>query len=198
MEIAMQTLCEKVTEHAAKLPEGAPISAKELLHLGSRAAVDQALSRLARRGTLLRVRCGVYVKPIETRFGKRAPSVAQTVSAFGRARGETIVRHGSAAANAMGLTTQVPIRTIYLTSGPSSSLKIGSQTVELKHASSKQLSAPNEPAGEAIRAMIYLGPSHVRRVLEKLSETEIQKVMSLRPMLPTPLAAEVSAYANHA
>ena len=32
------------------LPEGATLSAKALLHLGGRAAVDQALSRLARSG----------------------------------------------------------------------------------------------------------------------------------------------------
>jgi hypothetical protein len=194
----MQTLCERITAHAANLPEGTPISAKELLHLGGRAAVDQALSRLVRRGALMRVRRGVYVRPIETRFGRRAPSVSRIVNLLARLRGETITRHGAAAANGLGLTTQVPVRPVYLTSGPNSSLKVGGQMVELKHVPPKQLSAPNEPAGEAIRAMIYLGPAHVCRVLEKLSETEIKKVMSLRPVLPTNLAAEVSAFANRA
>jgi hypothetical protein len=33
--------------HAGGLPEGAAVSAKGLLHLGNRAAIDQALSRLA-------------------------------------------------------------------------------------------------------------------------------------------------------
>jgi hypothetical protein len=50
----MQTLTKRVLEHAAGLPEGTPLAAKELLHLGSRAAVDQVLSRLVRRGILLR------------------------------------------------------------------------------------------------------------------------------------------------
>lgn len=38
------------------LPEAATLSARELLHLGERAAVDQALSLLVRRGELMRVR----------------------------------------------------------------------------------------------------------------------------------------------
>ena len=50
----MQTLAKQVLEHAAGLPEGTPLAAKELLHLGSRAAVDQVLSRLVQRGALLR------------------------------------------------------------------------------------------------------------------------------------------------
>ncbi len=51
------------------------MSARELLHLGERAAVDQALSRLVRPGELLRVRRGLFASPVKTRFGNRAPSV---------------------------------------------------------------------------------------------------------------------------
>ena len=50
----MSNLSQQVLTHAAALPEGASLSAKARLHLGSRAAVDQALSRLARSGELLR------------------------------------------------------------------------------------------------------------------------------------------------
>ena len=46
-------------EHGNGLPEGTPVAAKELLHLGSRAAVDQALSRLVRRGSLMRAGRGI-------------------------------------------------------------------------------------------------------------------------------------------
>ena len=40
----METLAKQILEHAAGLPEGTPLAAKELLHLGGRAAVDQVLS----------------------------------------------------------------------------------------------------------------------------------------------------------
>ena len=48
----MQRLSEQIIQQAAALPEGTPLAAKGLLHLGSRAAVDQALSRLTERGLM--------------------------------------------------------------------------------------------------------------------------------------------------
>ncbi|HAB14988.1 MAG TPA: hypothetical protein DCE44_00920, partial [Verrucomicrobiales bacterium] len=106
----MQRLTEQILAHAEGLPEGTPVAAKSLLHLGNRAAVDQALSRLTERGQLIRAGRGVYLRPITSRFGTRAPSVQQAVEALANQRGEVIVPSGAAAANTLGLTTQVPVR----------------------------------------------------------------------------------------
>src|SRR3546814_15099044 len=80
----MTRLTEQILSHATGLPEGAPVSAKGLLHLGNRAAVDQALSRLTERGQLIRAGRGVYLRPIVSRFGTRTPSVEQAVEALAR------------------------------------------------------------------------------------------------------------------
>ena len=128
----MQKLTERIMKLAQGLPEGAPIAAKTLLHMGHRAAVDQALSRLVRRGHLLRASRGLYVRPVETRYGVRAPSVERVVEAIASQRGESVASSGAAAANALGLSSQVPVRAVYLTSGPSRKLKLGAQIVELK------------------------------------------------------------------
>ena len=101
----MTRLTEQILSHATGLPEGAPVSAKSLLHLGNRAAVDQALSRLSERGQLIRAGRGVYLRPIASRFGTRTPSVEQAVEALANQKGEIIVSNGAAAANALGLTT---------------------------------------------------------------------------------------------
>lgn len=47
--------------------------------------------------------------------------------------GEIVVSHGAAAANTLGLSTQVPIREIFITSGRSRKLTFASRVVELKH-----------------------------------------------------------------
>ena len=135
----MQRLTEEILAHAEGLPEGTPVAAKSLLHLGNRAAVDQALSRLSERGQLIRVGRGVYLRPVTSRFGTRAPTVQQAVEALANQRGEVIVSSGAVAANAFGLTTQVPIRSIYLTSGRSRTMNVGMQVVELRHAPRWQL-----------------------------------------------------------
>nr|WP_315393133.1 DUF6088 family protein [uncultured Duganella sp.] len=121
----MPTLAHQILQHATALPEGTPLVAKALLHLGNRAAVDQVLSRLVRRSVLLRVGRGIYALPVAGRFGTRAPSTEKVVEGLAQQHGETIVAHGAAAANALGLTTQVPMRAVYLTSGPNRRLKLG-------------------------------------------------------------------------
>lgn len=193
----MQTLAKQVLQHATGLPEGTPVVAKELLHLGNRAAVDQVLSRLVRRGALLRVGRGIYVLPVESRFGARAPSTVKMVEGLAHQRGETTVSHGAAAANALGLTTQVPMRAVFLTSGPNRHLKLGAQIVELRHAPIWQLIFPDRAAGEVVRALAWLGPEKaaeaIRKLRVKLPSSELREVASARARLPTWMAQEISA-----
>lgn len=195
----MQRLTQAILEHVAGLPEGAAVSAKALLHLGSRAAVDQSLSRLVRRGQLIRAGRGLYVRPVESRFGKRPPSVEHVVRALAASTDEVIASHGAAAANALGLTTQVPVREVYLTSGPSRRLKLGAKSVELRHAPKWQLTLAGRPSGEAIRALAWLGEAHAPAALKtlsrRLSTEALAEIIRARPRLPTWLAQQVSGLA---
>ncbi len=197
----MQTLTKQVLEHVTGLPEGTPLVAKELLHLGSRAAVDQVLSRLVRRDVLLRVGRGIYALPVESRFGTRAPSTVKMVEGLASQRGETIVSHGAAAANALGLTTQVPMRAVYLTSGRSRHLTLGAQTIEFRHAPIWQLIFPGLTAGDVVRALAWLGPEKageaILKLRTKLPPSELEKIASARSRLPTWMAQEVSSLMNH-
>lgn len=196
----MQRLTEQILAHAEGLPEGAPVAAKGLLHLGNRAAVDQALSRLAERGQLIRVGRGVYLRPVTSRFGTRAPSVEQAVEALANQRGEVIVPSGAAAANTLGLTTQVPVRSVYLTSGRTRTMSLGKQVVELRHAPRWQLAMAHRPAGEAVRVLAWLGPEKAEAALKtlkrKLSSTAFRELATAAPQFPTWLARSVGKAAH--
>lgn len=191
----MKRLTQRILEHAESLPAGVPLAAKALLHLGNRAALDQALSRLARRGQLVRVGRGVYLRPTQTRFGVRSPSVEETVEALASLKGETIVASGAAAANALGLTTQVPVRAVYLTSGRNRKLTLGKQVIELRHAPPWLVSLANRPAGQAVRALAWLGPERAeaaaRLMKRKLTPAAFDEVVAAAPRLPTWLARAV-------
>ena len=78
----MRGLSRRIMEHAEALPEATPLCPAALLHLGNRAAVDQALSRLARSGLLLRICRRVYMRPVETRFGMCAPRTGKALEAL--------------------------------------------------------------------------------------------------------------------
>lgn len=195
----MQTatnLASQILEYAAQRMAETPFCAKELLHLGSRAAVDQALSRLVRAGKLLRAGWGQYVTPIESRFGIRPPAAESVLQEVAKRRGETIASSGAAAANSLGLTTQVPGRMVYLTSGRSRTIKIGAQSIELRHAPRWKLTLAGETAGEAVRALSWLGPSQARAGLavlkQKLPKATLDQIAEHRGTFPTWLAQSIS------
>ena len=185
---------QQIREFAKGHSLGTPISAKHLLHMGSRAAVDQALSRLARSGELRRVARGVYVRPKKTRFGQSLPALERFLEGL-QQLGETVVPSVSAEANRLGLTTQVPIRSLWLTSGPSRVLKWGAQEVELRHAR-RELLLPRTQAGEVIRALEWAGPERLDNAWEKirssLTESNRKSLLALRPQLSSRNAAVVS------
>ena len=81
-------------------------------------------------------------------------------------------------------------------------MQLGAHTVELLHAPSWQLSFPGQPAGEAIRALNWLGQNHgtpaVAELAKTLSPKAVHELLQVRGRLPNWLAEEVSALATHA
>ena len=193
----MPSLSKRIMECAVALPEAVPLCPGALLHLGSRAAVDQALSRLARGGRLLRVCRGVYMRPVETRFGMRPPIVEKAVPALAALWGETIVPCGASAANILGLTTQNPVLPVYLTSGPNRRLRFDAQEVRLRHVPRWQLVAPYRRAGDAVRALAWFGPREVEDALaavaNEISDDDMAELAAARAIMPAWLAEPISA-----
>ena len=198
----MSHLAETILSVAQALPEGGLLSAKEFLHLASRAAVDQTLTRLTREGKLMRVGRGAYAAPVASRFGVRPPSTEAVVEAIESASGEVIVASGATEANALGLTTQVPTREVFLTSGRSRKLQLGNRTIELKHGNRWQLALGKRPAGRVIRALSWLGPEQAASALKvlhtKLPPEEWSAMRSARGVLPSWMARAVSVASEHA
>ena len=90
----MRSLPKRILEYAESLPEATPLCPAGLLHLDNRAAVDQALSRLARSDKLMRIFQGVYMLPKQTRFGVCSPCIDKALQSLAALWGETIVPTG--------------------------------------------------------------------------------------------------------
>jgi hypothetical protein len=197
----MSHLATSILTAAQSLDEGGLLSPKEFLHLGTRAAVDQTLTRLTREGSLLRVGRGLYVLPVHGRFGARPPETLAVIQAIEFAQGEMIVAGGATEANALGLTTQMPVREVFLTSGPSRKLHLGTRKVELQHGSRWLLALGKRPAGKAIRALSWLGPeqgaSALKVLRKQLPAQEWMALLSARQMLPSWMARAVSEVSDY-
>lgn len=189
----MKKLPEQILEFSQASPEGELISPKQFLHVGSRAAIDQALSRLAKAGLLMRVSRGLYVAPVKSRFGTRAPEPEQVIDSLGRRLNEVLTPSGAGAANALGLTQQVPVRQVFLTNGRQRTLTIGNAKVAITHAPRWATSLGATAAGDAVRALAWLGESQaapaVAQLHEQLAHSDWQQLVCAIPSLPCWMAA---------
>ncbi len=197
-----EVLSAKILEWARSRSGRKLVTAQELLPFGSRAAIDQALARLHGRGELVRVVRGVYALPVEGKYGRHLPAPAAVAEAIAARRNESVVTHGAVAANRLGLTTQVPVREVYLTGGATQHVEVGRQQVELRHAPAWQLVFPGAPAGDVVRALAWLGPARAHEAREQIRRTvpraELEQLRAVTPVLPSWLAREVVELAHAA
>ena len=80
------------------------------------------------------------------------------------------------------------VRGVYLTSGRTRKLKLGRSEVLVKHAPRWMLALGTRPAGAAVRALAWIGPTHAGKSLASLRRTlprsEWQALASARATLP--------------
>ena len=140
------------------------------LDVAARAAVDQALSRLVKTGKLRRIARGLYDFPkVHPILGILSPAPDDVANALARETGSLVQIAGARAANALGLTTQMTAKNIYLTDGPSRRVVLGKRVVDVRHASPKHLIAPGSPAGTVVQALRHVGPLRAADVAQVAS-----------------------------
>jgi len=192
-----------IMEFAKKMGEGKPFSTCELAHLGKRAALDQALSRLVRAGTLARVRRGMYVLPEwSDLFGEYLPpSVDDVLFAVSRATGERFEASAETALSSLRLTTQNQAHMVFSTSGKTRVMRFDTvPDIKFKHVSPRRLGGLyGSEAGMALVGLLHLGKSDVdedvmKRVREGISDKEFGRLLKQRKTMPFWLAEKISLF----
>lgn len=136
---------------------------KDFLDLGSRAAVDQALSRLVRAGQLRRVGRGLYDLPrVSPTLNRPVPAdLDSAVAAVARRDNIRVMPDGLVAANRLGLTNAVPAKAEYVTDGASRTVNVDGWTIRLRHARPTIMNWVGRPAASVVQALRWLGPRAV-------------------------------------
>jgi hypothetical protein len=111
---------------------------------------------------------GLHARRVTSRFGTRRASLTEILPDLIRYTGRPIMPQAAEVANRLHLTTQVPMREILWTSGPSLTLYEGS--VEIRTVPAWQVALAGEPAGDALRCLIWAGPERAEAVLHTVLE----------------------------
>ena len=158
--------------------------------LGNRASVDQALSRLSKAGKIRRISRGVYDVPKNhPTLGPLSPDPDAVARAIADQSGYRLQPTPARAANALGLSSQVPAQIVYLIDGSSRKIKLGNQTIHFRHAGPRVLLGAGTPEGVALQAIRAFGPDHLtegviqqlRRNLPSDAKTGLKKLAHRAP-----------------
>jgi hypothetical protein len=188
------SISEAVRAKIKRLRRATPFSTASFYGLGSRVAVQKALSRLAQEGVIRRVSRGYYVRPKPHRT---VPSITLIASAEQVARkwasehGYKITNQPESAAHQLGLQTQAPMRTVLWSSGPSREFQIGREIVEVRHVGHSRLQWPNRPEGELLRGLMVTPPESVqedaiRGALKRLELSDCEATRVVRNVKAVP------------
>jgi len=163
----------RIAESIKSLPEGSILFVDDFLDYGNAESVKKALLRLKEKEILVRLAHGIYLSPkIDKELGILFPSTEEIAKAIARRDKARIVPTGVQALNKLGLSTQVPMKVVYLTDGAARTVKVGKRTITFKRTSPKNLLVKGEISSLAIQSLKTIGQN-------KVDENTIEKIQAI-------------------
>ncbi len=157
----MTSVAQKIKNRIKGKGRGWAFTPKDFLDLGARNNVGQILMRLTVQGFIRQVSRGVYDYPRKhSTMGDFPPNAYNVAAAVARKTGDSIYPTGAAAANRMGLTTQVPAKTAYVTTGKPRDIQVWNVKVKL-YKTTLPRTLTRSLAYMALQALDNLGPDYV-------------------------------------
>jgi len=130
--------------------------------LGTRRAVDLALMRYRNSGLIRQLARGLYDYPkIDSQLGPLQPSTDDIASALAGRDATRLQPSGAYAANLLGLSTQVPMKIVYLTDGRSRTIRIGNRKIILKHTTPRNMATAGKISGLVVQSLRHLSRKNV-------------------------------------
>jgi len=157
---------KKISTILKKYPKSSVLFVDDFLDYGNSESVKKALLRLKEKEILVRLAHGIYLYPkVDKELGVLFPSTEDIAKAIARRDKARIVLTGVQALNKLCLSTQVPMKVVYLTDGAARSIKVGKRTITFKKTSPKNLLAKGEISSLVIQALKTIGQSKVDNVI---------------------------------
>ena len=164
----MESIEIKVYKKISKIKRGTLLFPEDFHTLGSSEAIRLALHRLEKEKQIVRVAQGIYVRPLISKYlGEVLPSAEDVANGIAKRDRIRIVPTGVYALNALGLSTQVPMKLVFLTDGAARVVKIGKRTIKFKKTTPKNLLAKGKISSLVIQALREIKINYVTKAEEK-------------------------------
>ncbi|CAH1856982.1 DUF6088 family protein [Convivina intestini] len=149
---------EKIRNRIKRNSQGAFFILNDFLDIANRDVAKKEVNRLVREDVLGRVYSGIYQKKkINKLFNREVPpSHHQIILQIARKNNQQIVPAGNTALNLVGLSTQIPTISEYITNGPSRKIQFPSGPPAIfRHSGTKKFFA-NPEVNLMLEILTYL------------------------------------------
>ena len=186
----MSAMADKIMKRVRGKGRGWVFTPKHFIDFGARGSVDVAISRLVKSGLIRRLGRGLYDYPRQhDRLGVLTPDSATIADAIATRSGDKLAPSGAAAANTLGLSTQVPARASFATSGRTRVAKAAGRSVTLRHSRAPVLDHASDTANAVLQALAQLGKAQVdadviHRLATRIDDKALKQLIQARPSMP--------------
>lgn len=186
----MQSVEYKIEKTIKSKPRGSLLFPEDFSQKGSAESVRKALQNLKERGIIKSVAHGIYVRPvIDEYIGEVLPTAEEVAKAIAKRDRIKLVPTGAYALHALGLSTQIPLKLVFLTDGAPRTIEVGKRTIKLKKTTPRNLKARGEISSLVIQALREIGKDNATQeeqgkiieLLQKEDPADLKFDISLAP-----------------
>lgn len=176
---------EQIEKEILKMPAGGVFIVTDFVDSISYDNARKICIRLENEGKIRRILPGIYDKPLYSSILKQnvSPNINAVAEAIARKNNWSIIPSGNVALNLLGISTQVPAKWEYLSSGDSKDYHIGNATINFTHRADKELNRMSTKTALVIQAIKALGDENISdeiiaKFAGKLTDTEKTQLLA--------------------
>jgi len=168
-----ESINSQIEVKVKRAKSGAIFLPSDFKDLGTSTAIRKALSRLVEQKVLVRMGQGIYATQIHDKvFGDVLPSMEEIAVTLAKKDHVKIMPTGQYALNKIGLSTQVPMKMVYLTNGTKKNISLGKSSIVFQPTTTKKLAMIG-----TITSLLFLGLEELD--LDNLSKSDTNKIINL-------------------
>lgn len=172
----MKSSKNQIEKKILKSSLGEIFFAEDFYAYGSPGNIRLTLFRLVKEGVLERLAQGVYLKPKkDPLLGVIYPTTEEIAKQIAQRDKARIAPTGVMALYLLGLTTQVPLKAVYLTDGSQREVKIGNRTIKFKKTVPRSFAIKDGLLHLIVQAFKEVGQNKVTEdFIEKIKPSVLQ------------------------
>lgn len=173
IDSVLKSIEKHIEDNIKRKKRGSLLFPEDFSDMGSSEAVRLALHRLEKQKIIRRISQGIYVRPVISNYiGEVLPSAEEIAQGIAKRDRIRIVPTGVYALHALGLSSQIPMKLVFLTDGAPREIKLGKRSIKFKKTTPKNLLAKGQISSLVIQAL-----KEIRK--DRLTTQEEEKIIEL-------------------